>query len=72
MQPKILDSDSITLMGFSFFADPFAFSGGGTEENEIGQLWKRFIRFLMESKQEIKHIVNDQVLYEVHIQHPDT
>ena len=42
MQPRIVDKERILLLGVSFFGDPFAESGGWTEENEIGRLWDRF------------------------------
>ena len=42
MEPRIVESERIILVGFSFFGDPFALSAGWTEENEIGRLWQRF------------------------------
>jgi len=43
MEPTIVERNQITLVGFGFFGDPFAASGGWMEENEIGRLWNRFV-----------------------------
>lgn len=60
------------LVGFSFFGDPFAASGGWTEENEIGRLWSRFGAYLEQHSGEIRHARDINIGYEVHIEHPDT
>ena len=72
MQPEIIDQRPLTLLGFGFFGDPFRLSGGWTEENEIGRLWKRFTAYLAQHRHRIKHVVTDQVLYEVQIYHEET
>jgi len=41
MQPTFVERDQIILVGFGFLGDPFATSGGWTEENEIGRLKQR-------------------------------
>ena len=43
MEPKIVERERITLVGLSFFGDPFREKGGWTEQNEIGRLWSRFM-----------------------------
>ena len=43
MEPTMIEKRQMMLLGFSFFGDPFKISGGWTEENEIGRLWKRFM-----------------------------
>ena len=48
MEPRLVEADRITLVGFSFFGDPFRMSAGWTEENEIGRLWKRFMAYWMD------------------------
>jgi len=60
------------LLGLNFFGDPFRFSGDWTEENEIGRLWKRFLAYLQENEQRIKHAQMDGPMYEVHVQHEMT
>ncbi|MBN1315781.1 MAG: GyrI-like domain-containing protein [Anaerolineales bacterium] len=72
MEPKMVEKDSMILVGFSFFGDPFMMSGGWTEENEIGRLWNRFIAFFFKHRNEIKHTVSNTVMYEVHIQYEVT
>jgi predicted transcriptional regulator YdeE len=71
MEPTIIEKDQMTLLGFSFFGAPFAISGGWTEENEIGRLWKRFMAYLDKHQHRIRH-VKSGVAYEVHITHEDT
>jgi AraC family transcriptional regulator len=72
MEPTIVEKRQMMLLGFSFFGDPFEFSGGWTEENEIGRLWKRFMAYWVEHQHRIKHVKTDLVMYEVHIEHEET
>jgi predicted transcriptional regulator YdeE len=60
------------LVGFSFFGDPFQVSGSWTEENEIGRTWKRFIAYLQKNRPDLKHVVSETVMYEVHVYHEET
>jgi AraC family transcriptional regulator len=72
MEPTIIEQRQMMLLGFSFFGDPFKISGGWTEENEIGRLWKRFMAYFVQHRPRIKHVVTDEVMYEVHIEHEET
>ena len=72
MEPRIVDKDRMLLLGFSFFGDPFEFSGDWSEENEIGRLWKRFITYLEKHAPSIKNAKPEEVLYEVHVYHEET
>jgi predicted transcriptional regulator YdeE len=72
IEPKIVSKGQIMLAGFSFFGDPFAASGGWTEENEIGRLWNRFMAFLVSHGSQLPHLAGCQVSYEVHIEHEET
>jgi len=72
MEPTIVEGNRIMLVGFSFFGDPFAASGGWTEENEIGRLWNRFVAYVTHHGDRIKHIKDPEVGYEVHITHEET
>ena len=72
MEPKIVEKGQIILVGFSFYGDPFAESGGWTEENEIGQLWRRFEAFMIGSAGRIKHIKDPLAGYEIHIWSEET
>lgn len=72
MEPTIVEKGKITLVGFSFFGDPFAEGGGWTEENEIGRLWNRFMGYLADHRPRIKHVKDDAVAYEVHVETEET
>jgi AraC family transcriptional regulator len=72
MEPALIEKPQMTLVGFSFFGDPFKLSGGWTEENEIGRLWNRFMDYLMKHPAAIKHVRAEKVAYEVHIEHAET
>jgi len=71
VEPQLIDKDQIILVGLSFFGDPFKFSGGWTEENEIGRLWKRFMAYLQEAGEQIRHVTAGGGFYELHIDHPE-
>ena len=69
MQPTILSLDQLTLLGLSFYGDPFAVSGDWDVENEIGRLWQRFGQTL----QRYPHLpALATSSYEVHIYNPET
>ena len=72
MEPTIVEKGQIRLVGFTFFGDPFAESGGWTEENEIGRLWARFVAYLINRGDQIRHVVNTEVAYEVHVENEET
>jgi AraC family transcriptional regulator len=67
MEPKIVEREQIILVGFSFYGDPFSEHGGWTEENEVGRLWQRFLAYLAENRDRVKHLRGDDLAYEVHI-----
>lgn len=72
MQPTIVHKDEITLVGISFYGDPFETSAGWTEENQIGRLWQRMMAYLAEHPDKIRHPVPVQASYEVHVYGPET
>ena len=72
MEPTRFEERSYTLAGFSFFGDPFRLSGGWTEENEIGRLWKRFMVYLEQQATQLESLFFEDVAYEVHIYHQET
>ncbi len=73
MKPTaIIENPQMIIVGFSFFGDPFAASGGWTEENEIGRLWNRFMAYMTKHQHRIKHLLNNEVAYEVHLEHEET
>ena len=67
MTPKIITSKKINLVGMSFYGDPFRKASGWSEDNEIGQLWKRFDSFLKKYPDSIKNILIRDVFIEMHI-----
>jgi AraC family transcriptional regulator len=71
MEPRIVERERIILVGFSFYGDPFAESGGWTEENEIGRLWQRFLAYWDENGDRVKHLRGGDrggdLAYEVHV-----
>jgi predicted transcriptional regulator YdeE len=72
MEATIVELPQIALLGLGFFGDPFKLSAGWTEENEIGRLWSRYMAFLIEHGQRIKHVTDDRVAYEVHVYGEET
>jgi predicted transcriptional regulator YdeE len=72
METKIVYCERMHLIGFSFFGDPFAASGGWTEENEIGRLWTRFLAYVERHGSAVPSTANRETSYEVHIDHDET
>ncbi len=70
IQPVISEKKQITLVGISFYGDPFDSRAGWDDENEIGHLWTRFMKFLSSHQDEM--IEKPQVFYEVHIYTDET
>ena len=72
MEPTIVEKDRMVLVGFSFFGDPFALSSGWTEDNEIGQLWRRYGAYLANNADRMQGVRDREVCYEVHVEHEET
>ncbi|MCP4136237.1 MAG: GyrI-like domain-containing protein [bacterium] len=72
MIPTIISENSIFVVGMSFYGDPFNTFSGWSEENEIGLLWKRFMQFFASNPGAIKHIKDDKVFLELHIETSET
>jgi predicted transcriptional regulator YdeE len=72
MEPRIIESGQMILVGFSFFGDPFQLSAGWTEENEIGRLWSRFMAYVVEHGDRIKRIRDQGAMYELHVYYEET
>lgn len=64
-KPKIMKLDRIVLAGVSFFGDPFTTSAEWTEENEIGRLWHRFMKYLEKNKERTTNLFQSQIAYEL-------
>lgn len=69
MQPQITEVTQFTLVGMSFYGDPFDLHSGWDDENHIGLLWKRCMRFLR-SHPEVK--CQPGAAFEVHIYGDET
>lgn len=72
MEPLIVSKERMILLGAGFFGDPFSLSGEWTEENEIGRLWKRFMKYFSENKEVFSLFKDRDVAYEVHIENDET
>ena len=73
MNPKIVEKKAMILAGFSFYGNPFETRDPWSEENEIGKLWARFMKFFQDNIEKMKdEIVNPSNFYEVQITHPET
>ena len=72
MQPQIVARGQMTLLGMSFFGDPFRAAAGWSQENEIGRLWSRFEAYLADHGAALRHVRDERVAYELHIDHAGT
>jgi predicted transcriptional regulator YdeE len=72
MEAQIEQTPALSLLGLSFFGDPFSASAGWTEENEIGRLWGRYMRFSSEHAGELPPPLIPDVLFEAHVPHEQT
>lgn len=67
MKPVTITSEiEFTVVGMSFYGDPFNRAASWDEDNEIGHLWKRFSRFLHRQPGGIKNQVKTGVALEIH------
>ena len=69
MKPRVITLEKTVLLGFSYYGEPFG--DGWTEENQIGQLWKRFMAFWQEQGKDLPGL-SPQYWYEVHTASPET
>ena len=72
MKPKIIQRESILLVGMSFYGDPFSNKEPWSEDNEIGRVWQRFTKFHRENPDRIRHEITPFVGYEVCIANEET
>lgn len=63
---RITDTESYNMVGMNFFGDPFGRASAWNDENEIGELWKRFMKFYHGNPDAIKNIKTRDWLFEVH------
>lgn len=70
IQPVVCGKKQIVLVGMSFYGDPFDSRAGWDDQNEIGHLWTRFMKFLSSHQSEID--AKSPPFYEVHIYTAET
>lgn len=68
MEPRILEPTQLTLVGMSFYGDPFSNASSWCEENEIGTLWRRFMQFVSQNPDAIKEQQRQNQFVEVHFE----
>ena len=72
MKPEIIHLSSLSLVGLSYFGDPFETSDPWSESNQIGRLWARFSSFLDQQSERIGNRLAPDTAYEVHIYQQET
>ena len=72
MEPVLLDKKRIVLAGFSYYGDPIASSAAWTEENEIGRLWGRFMKYCGARVADLPSSAVPGVGYEMHLWNDET
>lgn len=68
--PLIIEKHSYKMVGMSFFGDPFTNVTMWSEDNGIGQLWKRFGVWIQPNLHTLPTAMKENMVYEVHIK-PD-
>ncbi len=66
--PIITEEITLKLAGMVYYGNPVHTHEGWTEGNEVGKLWERFIKILMEHQETLKaYTVEEGIAYEAHI-----
>jgi predicted transcriptional regulator YdeE len=71
MKPKIIEMESLSLLGMNFYGDPFKNNNFWDEENEIGHLWNRFINYFKNNQKGFKRRIKTDVSLEIFIPSDD-
>lgn len=71
MEPKIIELESLSLLGMNFYGDPFKNNNFWDEENEIGHLWNRFINYFKNNQKGFKRRIETDVSLEIFIPSDD-
>ena len=72
MEPKIIQQEALLLAGMSFYGDPFASSDPWSEENQIGRVWQRLMRYIESHANDLAWDPLKTPYYEVHLFGPET
>jgi len=72
MDPQIIQEQTIILAGMSFYGDPFVSSDPWSEENQIGRLWQRLMKYIEDTSDTSDWNPHRGPYYEVHIYGPET
>lgn len=65
--PVIKEEKKYVLIGMNFFGDPFTHATIWSEDNAIGQLWKRFGSWMHSDLHTLDNMVGSNVAYELHL-----
>jgi AraC family transcriptional regulator len=69
IEPKIIQKERMFLVGMEFYGDPFNNAEGWSQENGIGQLWKRYSTYMDDNPNlEVKNHFTSNGAYEVHVE----
>ncbi len=69
--PRIVELEAMPLLGCSFYGNPFAVNGEWNTDNEIGLLWKRFMREWGEHGALLDGLRTDDTCIELHLEGTD-
>ncbi|MDK2982013.1 MAG: hypothetical protein PWQ55_2360 [Chloroflexota bacterium] len=72
MDLDFVERPALTLMGMSFYGDPFRDAGDWSENNEIGRLSQRYMEFAAGHRAALDALLSAPDFYEVHIYNPET
>lgn len=67
-----ITEQSFQLVGMNFYGDPFENKSAWEEENGIGELWRRFMKFYLAHEDAIKQQVNKHEFIEIHLTNDET
>jgi predicted transcriptional regulator YdeE len=65
--PILIDHPPASIVGMTFYGDPFSASAGWTEENEIGRLWARMMAYWQAHSATLRHVREPGVMLEIHV-----
>ncbi|MCX8129291.1 MAG: GyrI-like domain-containing protein [Clostridia bacterium] len=63
---RITEVETFFLIGMNFFGDPFEKASAWSEENQIGELWKRFYKYYSTNSGLIKNVRFQDCTFEIH------
>ena len=67
MEPRIIEQTEMTIVGMVYYGNPFWDAEAAPEQNEIGKLWTRFNAYWESHPEALKHMVDAEIGWELHI-----